>query len=114
MGSKASWPSAGRGRLGVHTCYALPTCRRPYAAFCLPAFERFVNAREENFFGEFEEYVITDYEIDADFGVASVTKEFLFEGIPQTVFSYYDQYGQAMYATVIIELISLPWIAPCA
>jgi len=33
-----------RGRLGVHACYGLPTCRRPFAAFCLPSFERFVTS----------------------------------------------------------------------
>ena len=33
-----------RGRLGVHTCYSLPTCRRPYAAFCLPGFDYFVTS----------------------------------------------------------------------
>jgi len=31
-----------RGRLGVHACYGLPTCRRPDAASCLPGFGRFV------------------------------------------------------------------------
>lgn len=63
------------------------------------AFERFVDARELNFFGNFEEYEIVDYQIDPDFGVAQVTKTFVLDGIPQTVFTYYDLYDQAMYAT---------------
>ena len=33
-----------RGRLGVHACYSLPTCRRPFAAFCLPGFDHFVTS----------------------------------------------------------------------
>ena len=33
-----------RGRLGVHACYGLPTCRRPDAAFCLPGSNRFVTS----------------------------------------------------------------------
>jgi hypothetical protein len=33
-----------RGRLGVHTCYGLPTCRRPNAAFCLPGSDHFVTS----------------------------------------------------------------------
>ncbi|UCG24172.1 MAG: hypothetical protein JSW55_18945 [Chloroflexota bacterium] len=63
------------------------------------SFERFVDARELNFFGDSEGYQIIDYQIDPDFGVARVTKEFVHDGIPQTVFTYYDLYGSAMYAT---------------
>lgn len=63
------------------------------------SFERFVDARELNFFGDFDGYQVVDYEIDPDFGIARVTKEFLFDDIPQTVFTYYDLYGPAMYAT---------------
>jgi hypothetical protein len=33
-----------RGRLGVHTCYGLPTCSRPEAGFCLPSFDCFVTS----------------------------------------------------------------------
>ena len=33
-----------RGRLGVHACYSLPTCRRPDAALCLPGFDHFVTS----------------------------------------------------------------------
>jgi hypothetical protein len=58
-----------------------------------------VDARELNFFGDFDGYQVVDYQIDPDFGIARVTKEFLFDDIPQTVFTYYDLYGSAMYAT---------------
>jgi len=33
-----------RGRLGVHACYSLPTCRRPNAAFCLSGSDHFVTS----------------------------------------------------------------------
>ncbi len=33
-----------RGRLGVHACYGLPTCRRPKAAFFFPGFDHFVTS----------------------------------------------------------------------
>ncbi len=33
-----------RGRLGVHTYYGLPTCRRPNAAFFLPGSDHFVTS----------------------------------------------------------------------
>ena len=35
---------AFRGRLGVHACYGLSTCRRPDAALCLLAFDHIVTA----------------------------------------------------------------------
>jgi hypothetical protein len=35
---------AFRGRLGVHTCYGLPTRRRPDAALCLPGFDYIVTS----------------------------------------------------------------------
>ena len=33
-----------RGRLGVHSCYGLPTRRQPFAASFLPGFDRFVTS----------------------------------------------------------------------
>ena len=63
------------------------------------AFERFIDGRELNLFGDLEGYEIVDYQIDQDFGVARVTKEFDLDGIPQTVFTYYDLYDQVIYAT---------------
>src|SRR5262249_10717328 len=44
--SKRGQPShrVFRGRLGVHACYSLPTCRRPNAAFCLPGSGHFVTS----------------------------------------------------------------------
>jgi hypothetical protein len=61
------------------------------------SFERFVDAREINYFGQNDSFELVDYQIDPDFGVARVSKEFLSGGVPQTVFSYYDQYGAAIY-----------------
>ncbi len=37
-------PRVFRGRLGVHACYGLPTCRHPDAAFFLPGFDHFVTS----------------------------------------------------------------------
>jgi hypothetical protein len=63
------------------------------------SFERFIDAREINLFGELDGYEIVDYELFPDIGVARVTKEFDLDGIPQTVFTYYDLYDQVIYAT---------------
>jgi hypothetical protein len=62
------------------------------------SFERFVDAREINYFGQYDEYEITDYQIDTELGVARVTKELVTGGVPQLVFTIYDQYGPAIYA----------------
>ena len=35
---------AFRGRLDVHACYGLSTCRRPCATLCLPGFDYFVTS----------------------------------------------------------------------
>lgn len=63
------------------------------------AFERFVDARELNLFGDYEGYETVDYQIDPELKIARVTKELVLDGIPQTIFTYYDLYDQAMYAT---------------
>lgn len=62
------------------------------------SFERFVDAREINYFGQSDGFEIVDYQIDPDFGVARVTKELISDGVPQRVFTFYDQYGPAIYA----------------
>jgi hypothetical protein len=62
------------------------------------SFERFVDAREVNYFGAYDEYEVVDYQIDADFGIARVSKNFVDGVFPQQVFTYYDQYGSAIYA----------------
>jgi len=62
------------------------------------SFQRFVDAREENYFGDNDEYEVVDYQIDPDFGVARVAKNFVDGVFPQHVFTYYDQYGSTIYA----------------
>lgn len=61
------------------------------------SFESFVVAREQNYFGLFDEYELVDYQIDPDLGLARVTKTFVSDGFPQDVFTYYDRYGLAVY-----------------
>jgi hypothetical protein len=62
------------------------------------AFGWFVEAREMNFFGDYDGYVETDRQLDGENGTATVTKMLRYDGIPQTVLSFYSQYGQAIYA----------------
>ena len=61
------------------------------------AFTSFVENRDLNFFGVFEDYVPVEQEIDAESGVASVTKDFTFNQVPQTAVSIYIQEGLAIY-----------------
>jgi hypothetical protein len=61
------------------------------------SFQRFVDAREDNYFGQYDGYEIVDYQIDIDFGRARVAKTLVTDGFPQDVFSYYDQYGAAIF-----------------
>ncbi len=62
------------------------------------AFESFIDAREANFFGGFSNYGELDRRMDVDSGVAEVMKTVTFSGVPQTIFTLYDQHGGAMYA----------------
>ncbi|MEW6716018.1 MAG: hypothetical protein AB1345_00715 [Chloroflexota bacterium] len=62
------------------------------------AFENFVNAREINFFGGFDDYVELDFDVDYDAGIAMAEKELLFGGVLQRVITYYDQQGQVIFS----------------
>ena len=62
------------------------------------SFERFVDARDLNFFGAFDGYEVTNRKIDAPLGLAITTKRLLFDGIPQVVTTIYDQWDQAIYS----------------
>jgi hypothetical protein len=62
------------------------------------AFDSFVRAREVNRFADYEEYEEITYEIDAAWGIAAVTKQLTFDGVPQYVITYYDQYDLAIYS----------------
>ena len=62
------------------------------------SFERFVNARDTNFFGGFEGYEVLNQQIDKGNGVARITKRLLFDGIPQIVMTLYDQHDQSVFS----------------
>jgi hypothetical protein len=62
------------------------------------SFERFVNARDANFFGGFEGYEVLNQQIDKGTGVARITKRLLFDGIPQIVMTLYDQHDQSVFS----------------
>jgi hypothetical protein len=61
------------------------------------SFERFVEAREINYFGQYDDYEVVDYQIDVDFGRARVAKTLVIDDFPQDVFTYYDQFGAAIF-----------------
>lgn len=61
------------------------------------AFENFVDARDVNFFSVYDGYEEVDRQIDADNGTATVVKRLLFDDVPQTVVTYYDQHDQVIY-----------------
>lgn len=61
------------------------------------AFTSFVENRDVNFFGIFEDYALIEQEIDAGEGIGSVTKNFTFNQVPQTAVSVYLQDGPAIY-----------------
>jgi hypothetical protein len=62
------------------------------------AFVSFINARELNFFGGFDGYSELDREIDAAEGLGGVTKDLLFDGVSQRVYTFYDRHGQTIYS----------------
>jgi hypothetical protein len=62
------------------------------------AFEKFITARESNFFGTYAEYQQLERQFDPTQRIASVLKSLLFDGVSQTVITYYDQKGEAIYA----------------
>ncbi|MCI0399618.1 MAG: hypothetical protein L0322_32450, partial [Chloroflexi bacterium] len=43
-------------------------------------------------------YQVTDRQVDKDILVARVTKELFFDGVPQVVFTLYDQHGAVVYS----------------
>ena len=61
------------------------------------AFEWFVTARDENYFLQYDEYQEVDRQVNPEDGIASVEKTLVFDDIPQTVVSIYDQHGQVIY-----------------
>lgn len=62
------------------------------------AFASFVENRDLNFFSVFEDYLQLEQEIDAEGGIATITKNFVFEQAPQTAVTVYLQDGLAIYA----------------
>ncbi len=62
------------------------------------SFQRFVHAREANFFGSYNDYAQTDEQFSEEKRLAYVSKTVTFDGVPQTVETYYDQQGQIIYA----------------
>ncbi len=61
-------------------------------------FTNFVVNRDLNFFNGFSDYAEVSQDIDTDIGVASVTKSITFDGVPQTIISFYDQFDNIIYA----------------
>lgn len=62
------------------------------------SFEYFVRAREENFFYGYDNYEAGDETIEGDEGFAKMYKTLDYDGIPQQVFTIYDQRGAAIFA----------------
>lgn len=60
-------------------------------------FERFITAREANFFNYFDTYVPGEREINADKNAAAVDKTIEFNGIPDTVTTFYFRTGYAVF-----------------
>ncbi len=62
------------------------------------SFEKFVDARDFNFFIIYDNYLEIEQSVDAANGTAIVEKSLDFDGIPQRVISYYDQHDEAIFA----------------
>jgi len=62
------------------------------------AFENFVDARDFNFFIIYDNYLELEQSVDGANGTATVVKSLDFDGIPQTVITYYDQHDEAIFA----------------
>ncbi|RMF50402.1 MAG: hypothetical protein D6755_01195 [Anaerolineae bacterium] len=62
------------------------------------SFQRFVEAREANFFGSYDNYQQTTSKFNEEKSLAFVAKTLDFNGIPQVVETHYDQKGQIIYA----------------
>ncbi len=61
-------------------------------------FDRFVKAREENFFPEFNDYQALAEDYNEFLSEATMTKSLLFNDIPETVDSYYFRQEDAVFA----------------
>ncbi|MFN2199211.1 MAG: hypothetical protein ACK2UW_24045 [Anaerolineales bacterium] len=61
------------------------------------AFENFIEAREANFFSTYDDYEQLDQQVDAAQRIGSVSKTLKFEDVEQTIVTYYDQKGPAIY-----------------
>ena len=48
--------------------------------------------------GKFDGYEVINREVDKDSRVARITKRFNFNGVPQVVFTHYDQFGPIIYS----------------
>lgn len=62
------------------------------------AFENFVTYRDLNFFDDFEDYEVITNEVDGANGAATIVKFLTYEGVAQTVITFYYQYGQIIYS----------------
>lgn len=62
------------------------------------SFQRFVRAREANFFGGYDNYEQGDEQFSEENQVGYVVKTLDFDGVPQVVETYYDQHGAVIYA----------------
>ena len=61
-------------------------------------FDRFVKAREENFFPEFNDYQALAEDYNEFLSEATITKSLLFNDIPETVDSYYFRQAEGVFA----------------
>ena len=66
-------------------------------ALDVESFERFVMAREEGDFAGFDNYSQDYTYIDETGGFAVVEKTLLYEGVPQIIATYYEQYDNVIY-----------------
>ncbi len=62
------------------------------------SFQRFVEAREANFFATYKNYQQTDIQYNEEKKLAYVAKTLDFDNVPQTIETFYDQKGQIVYA----------------
>lgn len=63
-----------------------------------PSFGSFVTNRDTNYFDDFDDYEVLGQEVNEANGVATVTKFVTFDGVPQTIVTFYDQYGPIIYS----------------
>ncbi|MDT8307410.1 MAG: hypothetical protein RRC07_15875 [Anaerolineae bacterium] len=61
-------------------------------------FANFVTYRDLNFFDDFEDYEVITKEVDGANGAATIVKFLTYEGVAQTVITFYYQYGAIIYS----------------